>query len=98
MSFRKNRWSEGLTDKWCHRGEHRILEVSTADQEPALQLDALSKVACVEIFQDKASGAGRQTWPAEGSFVVRTGDTLFVWKLDRLGWSLPHLIETVSEL
>ena len=73
--------------------------VSTADQEPALQLDALAKVDCVEIFQDKASGAQTdRPGLARALSFVRTGDTLVVWKLDRLGRSLPHLIETVSEL
>jgi len=73
--------------------------VSTADQEPALQLDALAKVNCVEVFQDKASGAqADRPGLAKALSFLRSGDTLVVWKLDRLGRSLQHLIETVRDL
>lgn len=73
--------------------------VSTADQDPALQLDALAKAGCERVFQDKASGgkADRPGLTAALAF-VREGDILMVWKLDRLGRSLPHLIETVNAL
>jgi DNA invertase Pin-like site-specific DNA recombinase len=73
--------------------------VSTADQDPALQLDALTKADCVQVFQDKASGAQADRPGLAGALsFVRSGDILVVWKLDRLGRSLPHLIETVNEL
>src|SRR5271156_6348815 len=73
--------------------------VSTTDQDLALQLDALAKAGCARIFEDKASGAkaDRPGLAAALGF-VREGDTLIVWKLDRLGRSLPHLIETVNAL
>jgi DNA invertase Pin-like site-specific DNA recombinase len=73
--------------------------VSTTDQDLALQLDALAKAGCARIFEDKASGAktDRPGLAAALSF-VRQGDILMVWKLDRLGRSLPHLIETVNAL
>ena len=73
--------------------------VSTIDQGLALQLDALAKAGCDRVFQDKASGAkaDRPGLTAALSF-VREGDILTVWKLDRLGRSLPHLIETVNAL
>jgi DNA invertase Pin-like site-specific DNA recombinase len=73
--------------------------VSTIDQDLALQLDALPKAGCDRVFQDKASGAkaDRPGLTAALSF-VREGDILTVWKLDRLGRSLPHLIETVNAL
>ena len=73
--------------------------VSTIDQDLALQLDALAKAGCDRVFQDKASGAkaDRPGLTAALSF-VREGDILTVWKLDRLGRSLPHLIETVNAL
>ena len=73
--------------------------VSTTDQDLALQLDALAKVGCTRIFEDTASGAKaeRPGLAAALSF-AREGDILTVWKLDRLGRSLSHLIETVSAL
>ena len=72
--------------------------VSTAEQNPALQLDALAKVGCTQIFQDKASGATDRPGLTAALAFVREGDVLVVWKLDRLGRSLPHLIETVRAL
>lgn len=73
--------------------------VSTADQELALQFDALTKAGCTRIFEDRASGAksDRPGLAAAVAF-VRDSDVLVVWKLDRLGRSLPHLIETVTAL
>ena len=73
--------------------------VSTTDQDLALQLDALAKAGCARVFEDKASGAkaDRPGLAAALGF-VREGDILTVWKLDRLGRSLPHLIETVNAL
>ena len=73
--------------------------VSTTDQDLALQLDALAKAGCASVFEDKASGtkADRPGLAAALGF-VREGDILTVWRLDRLGRSLPHLIETVNAL
>ena len=73
--------------------------VSTHDQTLALQQDALTKAGCERLFTDTASGA-RTDRPGldEALDFVRTGDTLVVWKLDRLGRSLPHLIETITQL
>jgi DNA invertase Pin-like site-specific DNA recombinase len=73
--------------------------VSTLDQDPILQLDALVAVGCTKVFEDRASGA-RTDRPGLGKALdyVRDGDVLIVWKLDRLGRSLPHLIETVANL
>lgn len=73
--------------------------VSTADQDPALQLDALTKAGCARVFEDKASGAKTDRLGLAAALAfVREGDVLVVWKLDRLGRSLPHLIETVNAL
>jgi DNA invertase Pin-like site-specific DNA recombinase len=73
--------------------------VSTVDQDPALQLDALAAAGCVKIFEDRASGARADRAGLRSAlYYVRDGDVLIVWKLDRLGRSLPHLIETVSSL
>ena len=73
--------------------------VSTQDQDLALQLDALAAAGCGKVFQEKASGAQRDR-PELASAVgyMREGDTLVVWKLDRLARSLKQLIETVEEL
>ena len=73
--------------------------VSTLDQNPALQRDALAAAGCTKLFEDRASGA-RADRPglAQALAFLREGDVLAVWKLDRLGRSLPHLIETVAAL
>lgn len=73
--------------------------VSTGDQDTALQLDALRKAGCEKLFEDRASGV-RIDRPglAEAVRYARDGDTLTVWKLDRLGRSMKHLIEIVTEL
>lgn len=73
--------------------------VSTQDQDLALQLDALSQVGCEKVFTEKASGAQRERPQlAEALDYMRAGDTLVIWKLDRLARSLKQLIETVEAL
>ena len=73
--------------------------VSTQDQTLALQQDALTKVGCEKIYIDTASGAKAERKGLEEALsYVREGDILVVWKLDRLGRSLPHLIETIKTL
>ena len=73
--------------------------VSTPDQKLSLQHDALQRAGCDRVFDDQASGA-RTDRPglAEALAYLRAGDTLVVWKLDRLGRSMSHLIEKVGEL
>ncbi|GGJ57730.1 recombinase family protein [Deinococcus roseus] len=73
--------------------------VSTRDQNLNLQIDALTKEGCVKIFKDTSSGA-KTDRPgfAEALNYLREGDTLVVWKLDRLGRSLKNLIDTVQQL
>jgi DNA invertase Pin-like site-specific DNA recombinase len=73
--------------------------VSTQDQNPDLQRDALAAAGCARVFEDAVSGA-RADRPglAQALDYVREGDVLVVWKLDRLGRSLSHLIETVAGL
>src|SRR5512144_550949 len=73
--------------------------VSTTDQTLDLQKDALEKAGCSKIFTDTASGAKAERIGLDEALnYVRSGDTLVVWKLDRLGRSLPHLIETITGL
>ncbi|MGO6944712.1 recombinase family protein [Rhizobium johnstonii] len=73
--------------------------VSTGEQETALQRDALNAAGCAKIFEDHASGVKvDRPGLAEAVAYARDGDTLTVWKLDRLGRSMKHLIEIVTEL
>jgi DNA invertase Pin-like site-specific DNA recombinase len=73
--------------------------VSTHDQKPALQLDALNAVGCEKVFVEKASGAQRDRPEMKAALdYMRAGDTLVVWKLDRLARSIKQLIETVEML
>jgi len=71
--------------------------ISTSDQNLDLQTDALDKEGCNQIFSDTASGAKTDRPGLEEALsYLRKGDTLVVWKLDRLGRSLKHLIEVVN--
>jgi len=73
--------------------------VSTQDQNSGLQVDALKKAGCEQIFQEKASGKDRVRPELETCLkVLRTGDSLVVWRLDRLGRSLKDLVEIVTAL
>ncbi len=73
--------------------------VSTLEQDPASQLDELAKAAVDQVFIDYASGALPER-PELSKLLnqLRPGDTLVVWRLDRLGRSTSHLFQTVSEL
>ena len=73
--------------------------VSTHEQSLNLQQDALTKAGCERTFTDVASGATAERDGLSAAFdYVRSGDTLVVWRLDRLGRSLQHPIETVRQL
>jgi DNA invertase Pin-like site-specific DNA recombinase len=73
--------------------------VSTAEQDTALQTDALRKAGCERVFEDTASGAkADRPGLADALAYLRDGDVLAVWRLDRLGRSMPHLIETIGAL
>jgi DNA invertase Pin-like site-specific DNA recombinase len=73
--------------------------VSTHDQTLNLQQDALQKAGCSKIFTDTASGAQTERKGLEAALsYVRKGDSLVVWRLDRLGRSLPHLIAAMTDL
>ena len=73
--------------------------VSTVDQNLDMQMDALKKENCKKIFQDHASGVKSNRDGLERALdFMRGGDTLVVWKLDRLGRSLKHLIDIINLL
>jgi len=73
--------------------------VSTEDQELALQLDALAKAGCETVYQEKVSGKKLERPElAHCLKALREGDTLVVWRMDRLGRSLAHLVQTIAEL
>ncbi|WP_413895458.1 recombinase family protein [Rhodoferax sp.] len=73
--------------------------VSTDDQTLDLQLDALKRVGCRNIYQEHGSGKSATRPQLEECLkALREGDTLFVWRLDRLGRNLASLIHTVTAL
>lgn len=73
--------------------------VSTADQHLRMQEDALKSAGCEEVYTDVISGVKSQR-PGLDKVLsyLREGDTLVVWKLDRLGRSIQHLIQTITSL
>ena len=73
--------------------------VSTTDQSTYMQKQALKLAGCEKIFSDTASGVRADRAGLDNAFAhLRTGDMLVVWKLDRLGRSLQHLIQTIKSL
>lgn len=73
--------------------------VSTDDQSLALQIDALKAAGCELVFEDQMTGASVVRPGLEGAFShLRKGDTLVVWKLDRLGRTVKGLVELVESL
>ncbi|PDS62006.1 invertase [Rhizobium anhuiense] len=74
--------------------------ISTDDQSLDLQRDALTRAGCETVFEDRGiSGATTKRSGLDAALArVSAGDVLVVWKLDRLGCSLPHLIEIIQQL
>lgn len=73
--------------------------VSTQDQNPQLQLDALNGAACEQVFHETATGTFRDRPELTACLrTLRKGDSLVVWKLDRLARSLKDLVEIVHDL
>jgi DNA invertase Pin-like site-specific DNA recombinase len=73
--------------------------VSTQDQNLEMQLDALTKAGCRKIFEDKITGSrAERPGLSKAQESLREGDTLVVWKLDRLGRSVKNLVDLVREL
>jgi DNA invertase Pin-like site-specific DNA recombinase len=78
---------------------HCYARVSTQDQNPALQIDALTAGGCEEIYEEKISSKIKEREQLEQCFrTLRSGDVLVVWRLDRLGRSLKDLVEIISTL
>ncbi len=72
--------------------------VSTQDQNLEMQLDALGKAGCEKVFQEKASGIkSDRPQLAAMQQILREGDVIFIYKLDRLGRSLKHLLEMTAD-
>lgn len=100
MAIRTRSRDDGKTDTI---GQNVALigyaRVSTPDQKLSLQHDALERAECDRVFDDQASGAKTdRPGLAEALAYLRAGDTLVVWKLDRLGRSMSHLIDKIGEL
>ncbi len=73
--------------------------ISTYDQNLVLQMDALEKAGCGKVFHDQISGVKTKRPGLDKALAyLRKGDALVVWRLDRLGRSLKHLIELVNFL
>lgn len=74
--------------------------VSTADQDPQLQLDALSAGGCARIFTDHGVSGAKTERPELDRCLdhLREGDVLAVWKLDRLGRNTVHVLQLIEEL
>ena len=97
MSFLNTNLSITTPDP-CTAMKFGYARVSTADQKLSLQLDALQKAGCEQIFQEHISGA-KADRPELAKLIatLRPGDEVIVWKLDRLGRSLQHLIDLVAQ-
>ena len=76
------------------------IRVSTAEQDPALQRDALDALGVDRVFEDRGVSGAKTERPGldEALRYLRAGDTLVVWKLDRLGRSMSHLLQVVGDL
>jgi DNA invertase Pin-like site-specific DNA recombinase len=74
--------------------------VSTLDQNPAMQTDALTAAGCDRVFTDHGVSGARASRPELDRCLsyLRPGETLVVWKLDRLGRSVSHLVKVVDDL
>lgn len=74
--------------------------VSTQDQNLDLQIAALKKVNCDHIYTDRGISGAKTSRPGLNHLQqkLKSGDTLIVWRLDRLGRSLPYLVDTIDRL
>jgi hypothetical protein len=74
------------------------MRISTQDQNLELQREALSKAGCKKVFEDKVSGTRANSAWLGKTLNAAEGDTLVVWKLDRLGRSVKQLVDLVGDL
>lgn len=75
------------------------VRVSTAEQNTDLQYDALVRAGCTAIYEDKITGVSRDRMGLDAAMQdINAGDKLVVWRLDRLGRSIPHIMTIVGEL
>ena len=96
MNFENSSAPQSLVPQGLKIGYARV---STRDQNLDLQIEALKNAGCARIFDDALSGAKRERPGLERALEhLRAGDTLVVWKLDRLGRSVKDLVEMVGEL
>src|SRR5260370_22507708 len=106
MSFRTilraSRQKKRIVNKIVRRSTMALIgygRVSKQEQHLEMQLDKLREKGCIKIFTDKIGGANFEREQLEAALkFLREGDTLVVWKLDRLGRSLKQLIDTVMDL
>lgn len=93
----KSKAKQSLLEKTGHKIGYA--RVSTKEQNLDLQLDALKRAGCLEVYQEKISSRKAQRPELEHALkALRAGDTLVIWKLDRLGRSLSELIKIVADL
>lgn len=76
------------------------VRVSTEDQNLDLQIQALQRLGCKRIYQDRGVSGAARSRPGLDKLMaqLKSGDTLAVWRLDRLGRSLPHLVQMLEAL
>jgi DNA invertase Pin-like site-specific DNA recombinase len=94
-------WDMSAASSARAKGLRRIgyARVSTGEQNLQLQIDALRAAGCEKIFRDRVSGASDdRPGLARALRALEPGDVLVVWRLDRLGRSLKHLIELIHDL
>lgn len=82
----------------CHMTLIGYARVSTADQTPLLQTDALERAGCEKIWSDMTGGTGTRPELKKAMSYLRKGDTLVVWRLDRLGRSVTDLLAKLEDL
>ena len=87
------------TDKAIFMALIGYARISTTEQKLEPQVDALKAAGCETVFEDVISGAKAERPGLNNALAfLRKGDTLLVWKIDRLGRSMKHLVETVTDL